>query len=393
VRVRLLPAVLLAVAAAGVVAIATTMGSGSRADQTAPATQPTVRTTAPQAAPARPSRPARPSAARRLRHLVTITGDLSPKSVVASQRGLFFAQNMIYRHTISVYDRRFRLVRTIPDAVDLGRLGPPGASGTVRGGPVEAAFSSDGSRAYVSNYSMYGPGYGRPGDDVCSPGSGIDDSFVYRIDVARLRIDRAIRVGAVPKFLAVTPDDRYVLVSNWCTYDLSVVSVKRAREVRRIPLGAYPRGIAVGPGGGYAYVAVMGSRDIARIRLEDLSVSWLRGVGSAPRHLVMDPGGDFLYATLNAEGRVVKIDLRSGRVVARVATGSAPRSMAIAGDGRSLYVVNYSSGTVSKLRTRDMRVLQTVSTNGLPIGIDYDNDTHNLWVACYSGSLMVFRDV
>ncbi|MDX6646324.1 MAG: hypothetical protein QOK40_2051, partial [Miltoncostaeaceae bacterium] len=283
-RFRLLPALLLVAAAGGLVAVGATSGSGEgeRAapagrSETARAARPAPRTAKPT-----PARRRGPSPKGRLSLLRVITGELSPKSVVASQRGLVFAQNMIYRHTISVYDRRFRLVRTIPDTVDLARLGPPGASGVVRGGPVEAAFSPDGSTAYVSNYSMYGPGYGRPGDDVCSPGSGIDPSFVYRIDVRRLRIDRAIKVGSVPKFLAVTPDDRYVLVSNWCTYDLSVVSVARGRELRRIPLGAYPRGIAVGPGGRYAYVAVMGSRDVARIDLRDLSVGWLRGIGSAP---------------------------------------------------------------------------------------------------------------
>jgi YVTN family beta-propeller protein len=343
-------------------------------------------------------RPARhvdrtPSSARRLRLVRTITGDLSSKSVVSSQHGRFFAQNMMYRHTIAVYDRRGRLVKTIPDAVDLSRFGVRGHPGTVRGAPVEAAFLPDGSAAYVSNYSMYGAGFGPEGNDVCSPSSGYDDSFVYRVDARSLRIVDAIRVGAVPKYVAVTPDGGRVLVSNWCSWDLSVINVAKGAQSRRIPLGRYPRGIAVGPGGRYAYVAVMGSTDIARIRLADLSVSWLRGIGNAPRHLAIDPAGDFLYATLNGEGRVAKIDLRTGRVVARVATGAAPRSMAIAPDGRSLYVVNYESDTVSKVRTRDMAVIQTVATNADPIGIDYDRDTRQVWVACYSGSLMVFRDV
>ena len=50
-------------------------------------------------------------------------------------------------------------------------------------------------------------------------------------------------LSAVPKVVAATPDDRYVLVSNWCTWDLSVISTKKGREVRRIPIGAYPRGV------------------------------------------------------------------------------------------------------------------------------------------------------
>jgi YVTN family beta-propeller protein len=333
-----------------------------------------------------------PSGTLRLRRVTQITGQISPKSVVASQTGLFFAQNMMYRHTITVYDRRFRLVKTIADAVRLDRLGYPRYRARVRGAPVEAAFSPDGRYAYVSNYSMYGTGFGRPGNDVCSPSSGYDASFLYRIDVSRLRIDRAVRVGAVPKFVAVTPDDRYVLVANWCSYDLSVIRTRSGKEVKRLPLGPYPRGIAVGPAGKIAYVALMGTTTIARVDLRSFRVSSIRNVGISPRHLVIDPTGRFLYATLNAENRVVKIDLRRGRVVGSAATGRTPRSMAIAPDGRALYVVNYDDATLAKVRTRDMRVIQTVATAQHPIGVTYDAATRQVWVACYSGSILVFKD-
>jgi YVTN family beta-propeller protein len=363
----------------------------------APRTDPGAMRTAPAPAPfpaaAPAAEPPKPSSRLRLKLVRVITGAISPKSVVASQTGRFFAQNMMYRHTVTVYDRRFRLVKTIPDAVRLARLGHPRYSGTFRGAPVEAAFSPDGSYAYVSNYAMYGEGFGHPGDDVCSPSAGYDESFVYRIDVRRLRIDRAMAVGSVPKFVATTPDGRLVLVANWCSYDLSVLHAESGRPLRRIPLGPYPRGIAVGRESSFAYVAVMGSADVAKIDLRSFRVTWLRGVGLTPRHLLLDPAGRFLYATLNAEGRVVKVDLRTGRVVAGASTGRAPRSMTIAPDGRSLYVVNYESDTVSKVRTRDMRVVQTVPTNHHPIGITHDAATRQVWVACYSGSIMVFRDV
>jgi YVTN family beta-propeller protein len=332
------------------------------------------------------------AANRVLAKVHVVTGSISPKSVVASGNGLFFAQNMMYRHTITVYDRRFQLVKTIDDAVDLAKLGAPGFPGTYKGAPVEAAFSPDGAYAYVSNYSMYGPKLTREGHDVCSPSSGYDRSFLYRVDVAHLRIDRAIPVGSVPKFVAVTPDGRYALVSNWCSYSLSVVSTKLGRQVREIPLGPYPRGIAVSPDSREVYVAVMGSTHLARIDLTTFKVRWIDGVGIGPRHLVVGPSGNFLYATLNGEGRVAKINLHTGEVIAKVATGSQPRSMAISDDGLFLYVVNYESNTVSKVRTRDMAVVQTVSTGSHPIGITYDAATRQVWVACYSGAVEVFID-
>jgi YVTN family beta-propeller protein len=320
-----------------------------------------------------------------------IGGHISPKSVVASGHGLFFAQNMMYRHTVTVYDRSFQLVATIPDTVVLSDFGHAEFEGEFQGAPVEAAFTSDGRYAYVSNYSMYGPGF-REGTDSCSPSSNYPDSFVYRINTATLTIDQVIRVGAVPKFVAVTPDDKRLLVSNWCTYDLSIIDTATAAEIQRLPIGAYPRGLAVSPDSRTAYVAVMGGSAVATVDLATYDVGAIEGVGGGPRHLNISADGTQLYVTLNSDGRVAKIDLTTGEVVARVSTGSAPRSMALADDGQSLYVVNYNSSTVAKVRTSDMAVLQTESVGYHPIGVTHDAETRQVWVATYGGTLAVFQD-
>lgn len=361
--------------------------SARNAATAAPTTKAATTTVPTTAAP-----PTVPSSAKTLRLATTVTGHISPKSVVASGAGLVFAQNMMYTHTITVYDRDGKLLQTIPDTVRLSDLGFPLLPNTLKGAPVEAAFTPDHRFAYVSNYSMYGPGFTHPGDDTCSPSSGIDQSFVYRVDTTSFAIDKAIAVGSVPKYVAVTPDGRHALVSNWCSYDLSVIDTASSTETARVKLGAYPRGIVVDPASTTAYVAVMGSFDIAKVSLADSTVSWIRRVGNAPRHLALDPSGAFLYATLNGEGRVAKIDVATGAVVAKVATGSAPRSMAIAPDGQSLYVVNYNSGTVTKVATSDLRVLQTVRTPTHPIGITYEPAAGRVWVACYSGAILVYDD-
>ncbi len=361
-------------------------------------------------APREPERilpPGPPSDERTLEHVTTIHGSISPKSIVASHTGVFFAQNMMYRHTISVYDRNHDLLATIPDTVNLVDFGYDGPDADLRGSPVETAFSPDGAYAYVSNYKMYGPGFDRGGTDTCSPADRYDDSFVYRVDVAALEIDQVIPVGAVPKYVAATPDGRSVLVSNWCSYDLSIIDVEAARELGRVDVGRYPRGIAVTRDASTAYVALMGTFDIAVLdltRLDDvrddgpatpdldhLVVDTLAGVGRSPRHLVLDPDERYLYATLNGEGVVVRIDLRTGEQV-RVTTGRAPRSMDISADGRALYVVNYRSDTVSKVRTDDMTVMQTLDVDDRPIGITYDRATAEVWVAHYSGSIRVLQD-
>ena len=106
----------------------------------------------------------------RLRLVKTITGDISPKSVASNGHGLVTAQNMMYTHTITVYDARsMKLKATIPDAVRLSRFGVKGHPGVSRGAPVEAAFSPGGLYAYVTNYAMYGRGFGPEGKDTCTP--------------------------------------------------------------------------------------------------------------------------------------------------------------------------------------------------------------------------------
>jgi YVTN family beta-propeller protein len=399
----------LVVAVAGIWGLARLVGDGDASSATeratagkTPSARPSPRASATEAGTgsvsAAPSPSAsgwtgRPSSELRLDHAKTIGGDISPKSVVSTGTGYVFAQNMMYRHTMTVYDSRTReVVKTIQDSIDAAAFGIKGHSGTLRGAPVEAAVLPDGRFMYVSQYSMYGDGFTRPGDDVCSPSMGIDDSFVYRVALDDLRVDKVIKVGAVPKYLDVTPDQRYLLVSNWCSYSLSVVDVHTSRQVKSVYLGPYPRGIAVDPESRYAYVAVMGSDDVARVDLRTFKLSWISGAGAGPRHLCMAPSGKYLYATLNAEGTVAKIDLQTRRVKDKVATGSYPRSMAIAPDGKSLYVVNYESNTLSKVRTSDMKVVQTEPTNSRPIGVTYDAPTRSVWVCCYTGSIMVFRE-
>ena len=332
-----------------------------------------------------------PSTSLQLEEVATITGDISPKSIVATGDGLFFAQNMMYRPTITVYDRDYELIATIPDTVNLADFGLGDYEGDHRGAPVEAVATSDGKYVYVSNYQMYGDGYGRAGGDGCNLADW-DESFVYRISTTDLEIDQVIPVGAVPKFLAITPDDGLVLVSNWCSFDLSVIDTESGKEIGRIPLGRHPRGIAVTDDGATAYVAVMGSRDIAIVDLGSLDVEWLSNIGTSPRHVVLDPNDRRLYATLNGDGTVVAIDLASGDVTHRIRSGAAPRSMTISDDGLSLYVVNYNSDTVSKIDTTAMEVVQTVDVPHHPIGITFDSADREVWVASYSGTISVLRE-
>lgn len=351
-----------------------------------------------------------PLADRSLLRVDNVYGNIAPKSVTATPGGLFFAQNMMYRHSVTVYDDQGSLLRTIDDRVDLAAFGIEGGV-VARGAPVEAAPNSDGSFVYVSNYAMYGPGFGPEPDDGCND-TGWDNSFVYRVGASDLEIDQVIEVGAVPKFLDVTPDDRLIVVANWCSFDVSIIDTASGVEVSRIDIGRHPRGIAISSDSSTAYVTEQGGSRIAVIDLDaiqqpdfaalaaggstdwaaDLELEWIDDVGLGPRSLVLSPDDQFLYATLNGDGRVVKIDLETNTVQSGTRTGEAPRSMAISNDGEALYIVNYDSDSLSKVLTESMEEVEELTTADKPIGITVDPVSSNVWVSHYSGVLQIYED-
>ena len=259
--------------------------------------------------------------------------DLQPKSIVASGDGLFFAQNMMYRHNVAIYDRAGNKVATIPDEVDLAAFGI--GDGVVQGSPVEAAFTPDGRFVYVSNYKIFGSGYSAVADDECDRGNW-EDSFVYKIDVATFEIVAVIPTGAVPKFMAVSPDGSTLVVSNWCGFDVSFIDTATDTEVARVDVGRHPRGVAIDKDSEVAYVTVMGEHriDVLGLQSHNLLRSYDTDVsGTTPRHILLSDDDRYLYVSNHKMNMVRKIDLSAGIVAGTARTGTETRTMALSDDG------------------------------------------------------------
>lgn len=328
----------------------------------------------------------------KMKLIKTINGSISPKSVRSSGDGVVSAHNMMYRHSVTVYDaKNFELLHTVADSVSLQKYGYSKSASLFKGAPVEGTFSPDGKFLYVSNYAMYGPGYNKEGHDTCSPASGYDKSFVYRINRSNYEIDAIYPVGSVPKVVEATLDNKYVLVANWCSYTVSVISVEAQKVVQTIKIGRYPRGIAISNDSKRAYVAEMGGNRIHVINLEDFTVSYIP-IGSNPRAIVLSPDNTKMYVTMNLSGKVASWDLVANKAGKSVKTGEAARSLAISSDGSTIFVVNFKSNTMSKVQTNDMKVLETIRACAEPIGVTYDVPTGNTWVACYKGQIKIYSN-
>jgi len=334
-----------------------------------------------------------PSDTTALEQVDYLTGGLTPKSVMASGHGLMIANNMMYSHTSTVFDSTTReQVEVLDDSVDLAAFGIEGHPGVSQGSPVEAAWTADGRYAYVSQYTMFGENFGVEGFDACTTESGVGPSFVYRFDAQEMAWDQVFEVGAVPKYLALSPDQKTLLVSNWCDATLSVVDTEQGVETGTVELAAAPRGLVIMPDNRTVYAVAMYADQLYKVDLEEGTAEVVMDTPPRPRHLNLADEGRTLYLTTSGGNAVLKIDTATDEVVDEASPGVEPRSVALSPDESALYVVNYNEATVAKVRTSDMEVIDTVPVDANPIGIDYDPVTHTVWVACYGGSIYVFDD-
>jgi YVTN family beta-propeller protein len=257
---------------------------------------------------------------------------ISPKSIVASSTGRVIAQNMIYTGGVSVFTADGQPVTRISDVVPRRMLGLRGR-GTVQGSPVEAAFSSDGRFAYVSNYYMTGAGFNKKGFDKCLGTVTYDKSYLYKIDMSTNAVVAAAQVGSVPKYVAVTPNNKYAVVSNWCSFSLTVIDLATFAPIKEIPVGRYPRGLVSTKDSSRVYFTVMGGGQIGYINMGTLEITKWKSAASTPRHVVLSPDDKILYVSHNLSSIVTSHNASNGRVLRRVATGTEPRTMDIAPDG------------------------------------------------------------
>lgn len=326
-----------------------------------------------------------------IRKKFEIQDGIAPKSVVTSGNGLFAAQNMMYRHTVTLYNGNGDRISKINDAVQLTSFGinKYGAE-KFRGAPVEGVFSKDGNYLWVSNYHMSGASFTNPGCDNCI-GTAYDPSFIYKINTQTFEIEQVIEVGSVPKFIAISSQEKWLLVSNWVSSDVSIIDLMSETEIKRITVGTHPRGIAITQDEKQAYVTVMGSTKLVEIDLETFATKSIEKIGKSPRSILLAQHDSILYISMNGSNELVKYNRHTSvRKVCKTAAG--PRSMTLSPDEKSLYVVNYFDNVFTKINTDSMQIEAEVKTADKPIGICGNWKDAEIWVACYSGKIEVFKD-
>jgi DNA-binding beta-propeller fold protein YncE len=271
--------------------------------------------------------------------------------------------------------------------------------------PVEACFSHNDKILWVSlhnaegivpiridsiyaNKKMYGDLPVKK-VTVVYPGTTNKDSFDVPL----------IRTGKTPKIISKTADSKYLLVSNWHSYTVSILELNKdqypfGKVISTVPVSSIPRGIVVDDKNKRSYVAIMGGASIAVINNDTWKKDTVINVASNPRHIVLDTSGH-LFVSYNKLAKVACIDAATGNTLFTASTHRQPRTIILSKNYKFLFVTCYSGDTVDvfKINDSDFTKIASLPCKGHPVGVDvFENDeVLEAWVCSYSnGSISVF---
>lgn len=212
--------------------------------------------------------------------------------------------------------------------------------------PFGTAFTPDGTRAYVCEFSNH---------------------TVSVIDVASHAVTATISLGtsSFPTAVAISPDGTQAYIGSLGTNSVSVINVATNIITATITSNiTQPLALAVTPDGRKIYVGSEGTNKISVIQVPSFSVSNIT-VGNAPQALAVTPDGAFVYVTNTDDETISVIDVATDTVITTFpGNTSTPQSIAITPDGTLAYVGNFNNNTVSVISLPSNTVITTIPPVG-----------------------------
>lgn len=227
--------------------------------------------------------------------------------------------------------------------------------------------------------------------------AGKADHTLYLVDLPSLETRATLPTGEGPHEIAVSPDGRTAVVSNYgarkAGSTLTVVDVPAARVVRTVDLGpdGRPHGMAWIDS---KRLAVTTEQSRRLLVVEPQTGRILQRIGTAQEvsHMVaLSPDASRAWVANIGSGTVSVIDLETSQKLADIETGAGAEGIAVSPDGRQVWVTNTRADTVSVVDASTMKVTAAVPAGSFPIRVALTPDgTLALVTSAGDGSLRAY---
>jgi DNA-binding beta-propeller fold protein YncE len=274
------------------------------------------------------------------------------------------------------------------------------------GKPVESELSHGDRFLWVPYYKRdFDLGAGSP-------------SAVAIIDTSTEKILRVMPTGPIPKYVAASPDGRWVAVTHWGDNTLGIIDTSSGDPARfaylpqhlvvgeRMSMEALTgkdrdaecghclRGTVFTPDGKTLLVARMGSGGVAAFEVGTWRyLGTVTGEPKSPRHLLVTKDGQWLYLSANAAGSVSRLKMgtlmaalkRANGKTEKVAgwqtvrVGGGARTIAFSPDERLVYAASNARAEVVVVDVKRMKVVHRIRTDAYAVGLAVSPDGKQLW--------------
>jgi YVTN family beta-propeller protein len=160
-----------------------------------------------------------------------------------------------------------------------------------------------------------------------------ESGTVTVINTASNKAVATIKVAKRPRSVVFTLDGSKAYVPAELDSAVMVVDAKAHKVLKKIPIpgdGAKPMGSAISPDGKFVYVTNGRGKTVSVIDTGVDSLVATFEVGQRPWGIGVSPDGKHIYTANGPDGTVSVIDAADHRVIARIPAGKAPWGIAVA---------------------------------------------------------------
>ena len=184
-------------------------------------------------------------------------------------------------------------------------------------------------------------------------------------------MESVIPVGNFPYGVAISPNNRYALVTNSDDDNVSVINMATKGVVASVKVGSHPTGVAIAPSLTFAYVCNAASGNVSVINLSTLTKAININTGGEPMNVVFSPDSRTAFVANMHDNQVDVINTMQNAVVKRIDVGRHPFGLAISPDGKTLIVTNSGGSSISVINISALTVTRTMNVAENPTGIAF----------------------
>jgi YVTN family beta-propeller protein len=201
---------------------------------------------------------------------------------------------------------------------------------------------------------------------------------------ANLEVGSSINVGNGPNSIAITPNGRRALVTNYLGESVTVIETATRKPVGTIPLGVRPEQVAIAPDGKTAYVVPEGDEHVFFINVETAKLTGSVGVGSPTSAVAVNPAGTRAYVGASPEA-IRLVEISTGHVVGSpIDIGGLPTAIVFSPDGKTAYVVAEGLSSIVVVNTELGQVVREIPLTSDPTSVAVSPDGRRLYATSES---------